>query len=268
MRPGARTDVGPPPRFITSEPRLGFGAWAVGGRSWGATGDAAERESAIRRALERGITFFDTAPTYGGGESERLLGRVLRARRDRDEGRPSRRSPRLPRGVAAPPRERLRGPHPAARSTGALGVVAREAAQAPGGRESPGDRVVQRDPSADRPCHGARAARQLSGALQPVRPRRGAARAAAVPRARARLPRLPAARLGTPRRHVWQAARVPGRRPPTQHLLVPGPGVRAAALRDRATAAPRRTARAASPSPGAHLGPRPAGRRYRPSRRT
>src|SRR2546427_8046350 len=75
MRPGARTDVGPPPRFITSEPRLGFGAWAVGGRSWGATGDAAERESAIRLALERGITFFDTAPTYGDGESEHLLGR-------------------------------------------------------------------------------------------------------------------------------------------------------------------------------------------------
>src|SRR5438093_1049673 len=86
MRPGARTDVGPPPRFITSEPRLGFGAWAVGGRSWGATGDAAERESAIRRALERGITFFDTAPTYGDGESERLLGRVLRAPRERGLG--------------------------------------------------------------------------------------------------------------------------------------------------------------------------------------
>src|SRR2546430_9781672 len=79
MRRGARPDVGPPPRFITSEPRLGFGAWAVGGQSWGATGDAAERESGIRRALERGITFFDTAPTYGGGESERLLGRALRA---------------------------------------------------------------------------------------------------------------------------------------------------------------------------------------------
>src|SRR5712692_7066801 len=83
MHPGARTDVGPPPRFITSEPRLGFGAWAVGGRSWGATGDAAERESTIRLALERGITLFDTAPTYGDGESERLLGRALRAHRER-----------------------------------------------------------------------------------------------------------------------------------------------------------------------------------------
>src|SRR2546422_8037009 len=83
MHPGARTDVGPPPRFITSEPRLGFGAWAVGGRSWGATDDAAERESTIRLAFERGITFFDTAPTYGVGESERLLGRALRSHRGR-----------------------------------------------------------------------------------------------------------------------------------------------------------------------------------------
>ena len=83
MRQGARTDIGPPPPFITSEPRLGFGAWAVGGRSWGATGDAAERESTIRLAFERGITFFDTAPTYGEGESERLLGRALRAHRER-----------------------------------------------------------------------------------------------------------------------------------------------------------------------------------------
>src|SRR5213594_4124534 len=83
MHPGARTDVGPPPRFITSEPRLGFGAWAVGGRSWGATDDATERESTIRLAFERGVTFFDTAPTYGDGESERLLGRALRPVRDR-----------------------------------------------------------------------------------------------------------------------------------------------------------------------------------------
>src|SRR5439155_980249 len=56
MRLGARTDVGPPPRFITSEPRLGFGAWAVGGRSWGAAGDAAEHEATVRRALEQLLT--------------------------------------------------------------------------------------------------------------------------------------------------------------------------------------------------------------------
>jgi len=35
----------------------------------------------VRRALDRGITFFDTAPAYGDGASEALLGRVLRTRR-------------------------------------------------------------------------------------------------------------------------------------------------------------------------------------------
>src|SRR5437870_11021264 len=82
MRPGARTDVGPPLRFLSSEPRLGFGAWAVGGTEWGAPAAEPERLAAIHRALELGITFFDTAPTYGDGASETLLGRALKADRD------------------------------------------------------------------------------------------------------------------------------------------------------------------------------------------
>jgi len=83
MRPGARTDVGPPLRFLTSGPRLGFGAWAVGGTSWGAAPAEADRLATVRRALERGITFFDTAPTYGDGASEILLGQALGADRER-----------------------------------------------------------------------------------------------------------------------------------------------------------------------------------------
>ncbi|HEU5262294.1 MAG TPA: aldo/keto reductase [Gemmatimonadales bacterium] len=82
MRPGARTDVGPPPRFITSEPRLGFGAWAVGGKAWGTPADQPDRTAAVERAVERGIDFFDTAPTYGDGVSEALLGRALRPYRE------------------------------------------------------------------------------------------------------------------------------------------------------------------------------------------
>jgi aryl-alcohol dehydrogenase-like predicted oxidoreductase len=44
---------------------------------------AAESERIIRRALERGITFFDTANVYADGESEKILGRALRGVRDR-----------------------------------------------------------------------------------------------------------------------------------------------------------------------------------------
>ncbi len=83
MRPGARTDVGPPLRFVTSGPRLGFGAWAVGGTQWGVASAESDRLAAVRRALELGVTFFDTAPTYGDGASENLLGRALKADRDR-----------------------------------------------------------------------------------------------------------------------------------------------------------------------------------------
>src|SRR5213594_1630729 len=83
MRPGARTDVGPPLRFLTSGPSLGFGAWAVGGTGWGAAAAEPERLAAIHRALELGVTFFDTAPTYGDGTSETLLGQALKADRDR-----------------------------------------------------------------------------------------------------------------------------------------------------------------------------------------
>src|SRR5437667_12121315 len=65
MRPGARTDVGPPLRFLTSGPSLGFGAWAVGGTGWGAGAAEPERPAANHRATELGVTLFCTAPTYG-----------------------------------------------------------------------------------------------------------------------------------------------------------------------------------------------------------
>jgi aryl-alcohol dehydrogenase-like predicted oxidoreductase len=77
---GARKDFGP---LLLSGPCLGFGGWAVGGTAWGAATDVAERLGAIQLAFDRGITFFDTAPTYGDGESERLLGQALRPVRDR-----------------------------------------------------------------------------------------------------------------------------------------------------------------------------------------
>jgi len=46
-------------------------------------GDAREVEATLLEAIERGINFFDTADTYNQGDSERVLGRVVRGRRDR-----------------------------------------------------------------------------------------------------------------------------------------------------------------------------------------
>ena len=82
MHPGARMAFGLL-LFGGSGPVLGFGAWAVGGAGWGEAGDETERLAAVALAQERGITFFDTAPTYGDGASERLLGRALKGHRDR-----------------------------------------------------------------------------------------------------------------------------------------------------------------------------------------
>lgn len=81
MHMGARKDFGPL-RVAGSGPVLGFGAWGVGGSGWGESGDEAERLAAVSLACERGVTWFDTAPTYGDGASERLLGRALRSHRD------------------------------------------------------------------------------------------------------------------------------------------------------------------------------------------
>ena len=58
---------------------LGFGCGAVGGLM--VRGTAADQERAVGRALELGINYFDTAPIYGDGESEKNLGRVLKALR-------------------------------------------------------------------------------------------------------------------------------------------------------------------------------------------
>lgn len=58
---------------------VGFGCWQLGGVGWGKSrGDAMVR--AVQRALELGITVFDTAPVYGLGRSEELLAKALGAR--------------------------------------------------------------------------------------------------------------------------------------------------------------------------------------------
>lgn len=68
---------------------MGLGCWAIGG-PWKFLGSAAgwsevdDRESirAIHRALELGVTFFDTAANYGAGHSEEILAEALQGRRN------------------------------------------------------------------------------------------------------------------------------------------------------------------------------------------
>jgi L-galactose dehydrogenase/L-glyceraldehyde 3-phosphate reductase len=61
---------------------LGFGCGAVGGLM--VRGEPAAQTWAVARALEAGIRYFDTAPSYGDGRSEESLGRVLGELRPRD----------------------------------------------------------------------------------------------------------------------------------------------------------------------------------------
>lgn len=64
---------------------IGFGAWAVGGNahgnSYGPTDDAVS-VATVRRAVDLGATFIDTADVYGWGHSEEILGEALAGRRD------------------------------------------------------------------------------------------------------------------------------------------------------------------------------------------
>ncbi len=66
-----------------SIPPLGVGTWAWGDKgTWGMGGyDSTYSEDTIHEAwlacLEAGVVLFDTAEVYGGGESERIIGRLL-----------------------------------------------------------------------------------------------------------------------------------------------------------------------------------------------
>lgn len=60
---------------------MGMGCWAIGGTNWGGGADDDESIRAIHKALEFGITFFDTADVYGRGHSEKILGKALAGRR-------------------------------------------------------------------------------------------------------------------------------------------------------------------------------------------
>ena len=64
--------------------RIGLGAWQFGSKDWGYGDSYAEEvaDAIVGRALELGVTLFDTAEIYGFGRSERILGRALGEKRE------------------------------------------------------------------------------------------------------------------------------------------------------------------------------------------
>jgi len=60
---------------------VALGAWAIGGWYWGGT-DETQSIDAIHAALDAGINFIDTAPVYGLGRSETIVGKAIADRRD------------------------------------------------------------------------------------------------------------------------------------------------------------------------------------------
>jgi aryl-alcohol dehydrogenase-like predicted oxidoreductase len=63
--------------------RIGLGTWAMGGKQWGGTDDD-ESVRTIHAALDLGVNLIDTAPAYGNGHSEQVVGRAIAERGARD----------------------------------------------------------------------------------------------------------------------------------------------------------------------------------------
>lgn len=61
---------------------VGFGGWAIGGWMWGGA-EEKDAEDAIKAALDAGVNFIDTAPVYGFGRSEKIIGKVIKGVRDK-----------------------------------------------------------------------------------------------------------------------------------------------------------------------------------------
>jgi methylglyoxal reductase len=61
---------------------IGLGTWAIGGWMWGGT-DEGQAIAAIQASIDEGITLIDTAPAYGQGLAEGIVGKAIRGRRDK-----------------------------------------------------------------------------------------------------------------------------------------------------------------------------------------
>ena len=62
---------------------IGLGTWAIGGGEWWGDSDELKSIETIRAAVDAGITLIDTAPVYGFGNSETVVGKALEGIRDK-----------------------------------------------------------------------------------------------------------------------------------------------------------------------------------------
>jgi aryl-alcohol dehydrogenase-like predicted oxidoreductase len=76
VAPAIGMELAPIPGTSLEVSRVALGTWAIGGWMWGGT-DEAESISTIRAALEHGINVIDTAPAYGFGRSEEIVGKAI-----------------------------------------------------------------------------------------------------------------------------------------------------------------------------------------------
>jgi aryl-alcohol dehydrogenase-like predicted oxidoreductase len=67
----------------TAASRVGLGTWPMGGFQWGGADDD-ESVRTIHAAIDRGVTVIDTAPAYGFGHSEEVVGRAVAEKGNRD----------------------------------------------------------------------------------------------------------------------------------------------------------------------------------------
>ncbi|MDD5634320.1 MAG: aldo/keto reductase, partial [Candidatus Omnitrophica bacterium] len=61
---------------------VALGTWVFGGDSWGVADDTMSVKVA-EKAIEKGINFIDTAPVYGSGRSEEIVGKAIQNKRDK-----------------------------------------------------------------------------------------------------------------------------------------------------------------------------------------
>src|SRR5690606_26591946 len=69
-------------RHVLGTSGIEVGPVGIGCNAFGVRIDGDQVKAVVDAALDHGVTFFDTADTYGLGESETLLGRALQGRRD------------------------------------------------------------------------------------------------------------------------------------------------------------------------------------------